>query len=128
MIARPKISRNEWKAAEIGAFEVGNVALFCCPEADVVERDAEHPPRDHAEEHGEHDDVGRRVAVAQALEGERAAGAAVVAMAPTPATSLATMSGFVHIQMATQVRRKTAVGTKDEKRSASWFVMVWGIA
>jgi glutathione peroxidase-family protein len=31
MIARPKISRNEWKTAEIGAFDVGNVALFCCP-------------------------------------------------------------------------------------------------
>ena len=26
MIARPKISRNEWKTAEIGAFEVGNFA------------------------------------------------------------------------------------------------------
>ena len=34
MIARPKISRNEWKTAEIGAFEVGNFALFCCPVAD----------------------------------------------------------------------------------------------
>ncbi|KAK7254147.1 hypothetical protein SO694_0000834 [Aureococcus anophagefferens] len=31
MIARPKISRNEWKTAEIGAFEVGNFALFSCP-------------------------------------------------------------------------------------------------
>ena len=31
MIARPKISRIEWKTAEIGAFEVGNFALFCCP-------------------------------------------------------------------------------------------------
>jgi hypothetical protein len=31
MIARPKISRNERKTAEIGAFEVGNVAPFCCP-------------------------------------------------------------------------------------------------
>ena len=30
MIARPKFSRNEWKTAEIGAFEVGNFALFCC--------------------------------------------------------------------------------------------------
>ena len=28
MIARPKISRNEWKTAERGAFEVGNVAPF----------------------------------------------------------------------------------------------------
>ena len=27
MIARPKISRNEWKPAERGAFEVGNFAL-----------------------------------------------------------------------------------------------------
>ena len=27
MIARPKVSRNEWDTAEIGAFEVGNVAL-----------------------------------------------------------------------------------------------------
>ena len=26
MIARPKISRNEWKTTEIGAFEVGNFA------------------------------------------------------------------------------------------------------
>ena len=31
MIARPKTSRNEWKTAEIGAFEVGNFALLCCP-------------------------------------------------------------------------------------------------
>ena len=31
MIARPKISRIEWKMAEIGAFEVGNFALLCCP-------------------------------------------------------------------------------------------------
>ncbi|KAK7250161.1 hypothetical protein SO694_0000651 [Aureococcus anophagefferens] len=31
MIARPKISRNKWKLAEIGAFEVGNFALLCCP-------------------------------------------------------------------------------------------------
>ena len=31
MIARPKISRNEWKTAERGAFEVGNFAPFCCP-------------------------------------------------------------------------------------------------
>ena len=31
MIARPKISRNERKTAEIGAFEVGNFAPFCCP-------------------------------------------------------------------------------------------------
>ena len=31
MIARSKISRNEWKAAERGAFEVGNFAPFCCP-------------------------------------------------------------------------------------------------
>ena len=30
MIARPKISRNEWKTVEIGAFEVGNVAPFSC--------------------------------------------------------------------------------------------------
>ena len=27
MIARPKISRNEWKLAEVGAFEVGNFSL-----------------------------------------------------------------------------------------------------
>ncbi|KAK7231669.1 hypothetical protein SO694_0003116 [Aureococcus anophagefferens] len=31
MIARPKISRNEWKTAEMGAFEVGNSALFSRP-------------------------------------------------------------------------------------------------
>ena len=31
MIARPKISRNEEKTTEIGAFEVGNFAPFCCP-------------------------------------------------------------------------------------------------
>ena len=31
MIARPKVSRNEWKTAEIGAFEVGNFALLSCP-------------------------------------------------------------------------------------------------
>ena len=38
MIARPKISRNEWKTAERGAFEVGNFALFSCPEARVAVR------------------------------------------------------------------------------------------
>ena len=31
MIPRPKISRNEWKPTEIGAFEVGNFAPFSCP-------------------------------------------------------------------------------------------------
>ena len=31
MIARPKMSRNEWKMTERGAFEVGHVAPFCCP-------------------------------------------------------------------------------------------------
>ena len=31
MIARPKISRHEWKTTEIGAFEVGNFAPFSCP-------------------------------------------------------------------------------------------------
>ena len=31
MIARPKISRNELKLAERGAFEVGNFAPFSCP-------------------------------------------------------------------------------------------------
>ena len=34
MIARPRISQNEWKTAEKGAFEVGNFALFCCPARD----------------------------------------------------------------------------------------------
>ena len=33
MIARPRISRNEWKMTEIGAFQVGNFALFSCPGA-----------------------------------------------------------------------------------------------
>ena len=37
MIARPNISRNERNAAEIGAFEVGNFALFSRP----VRRDAD---------------------------------------------------------------------------------------
>ena len=32
MIARPKISQNEWKTAEKGAFEVGNFALLSCPD------------------------------------------------------------------------------------------------
>ena len=31
MIARPKMSRNEWEMTEIGAFEGGNVAPFSCP-------------------------------------------------------------------------------------------------
>ena len=31
MIARPKISRNERKTTELGAFEVGNFAPFSCP-------------------------------------------------------------------------------------------------
>jgi hypothetical protein len=33
MIARPKISRNEWKTTEIGASKVGNFAFFSCPGA-----------------------------------------------------------------------------------------------
>ena len=33
MIARPKISRNEWKSAEIGAFEVGNFPALGLAEA-----------------------------------------------------------------------------------------------
>ena len=48
MIARPKVSRNEWKTAEKGAFEVGNFALLCCPVRDVrrqraVERQRQEP-------------------------------------------------------------------------------------
>ena len=35
MIARPKISRNEWKTAEKGAFEVGKFALSRRPGGDV---------------------------------------------------------------------------------------------
>ena len=31
MIARPKISRDEWKTTEIGGSEVGNFALLSCP-------------------------------------------------------------------------------------------------
>ena len=34
MITRPKISRNEWKTTEIGAFQVGNFAPFSCTVAD----------------------------------------------------------------------------------------------
>jgi hypothetical protein len=34
MIARPKISQNEWKATERGAFEVGKVALVSRPGED----------------------------------------------------------------------------------------------
>ena len=66
MIARPKISRNEWKTAEIGAFEVGNFALLSCPagdlRVDVLERlhddleAAPHAGRDHAEAHAVHVD------------------------------------------------------------------------
>ena len=40
MIARPKVSQNEWKTAEIGAFEVGDFALLSCPGA-VEEREAQ---------------------------------------------------------------------------------------
>jgi len=47
MIARPEISRNEWTTAEIGAFEVGNFALFCCPAGRVgVERAARERRRE----------------------------------------------------------------------------------
>ena len=49
MIARPNISQNEWKTAEIGASEVGNFALLCCPErrerhADAVDLGAVGEP------------------------------------------------------------------------------------
>ena len=37
VIARPKISRNEWTTAERGAFEVGNFALFFCPVEGLVQ-------------------------------------------------------------------------------------------
>ena len=37
MIARPKISRNEWKLTEIGASKVGNFAPFSCPGSFHVE-------------------------------------------------------------------------------------------
>merc|ERR1712147_264795 len=33
IIARPRISRNEWHTTEIGAFDVGHVAPFSCPGA-----------------------------------------------------------------------------------------------
>ena len=38
MIARPKVSQNEWKTAEKGAFEVGNFALLSCPDRRRLER------------------------------------------------------------------------------------------
>ncbi|KAK7231867.1 hypothetical protein SO694_0008212 [Aureococcus anophagefferens] len=38
MIARPKISQNEWKTAEIGASKVGNFALFCRPASNARQR------------------------------------------------------------------------------------------
>ena len=41
MITRPKISQNEWKTTEIGAFEVGIFAPFCCPD--------EHDPPDRVD-------------------------------------------------------------------------------
>ena len=37
MIARPKLSRNEWKPTEIGAFEVEMFAAFSCPVRDSVD-------------------------------------------------------------------------------------------
>jgi hypothetical protein len=40
MIARPKVSRNEWKMTERGASKVGNVALFSCQ---VQSRGELHP-------------------------------------------------------------------------------------
>ena len=48
MIPRPKISRNEWKPTEIGAFEVGIFAPFSCPEGDVAEREGVLEARAHA--------------------------------------------------------------------------------
>ena len=52
MIPRPKISQNEWKTTEIGAFEVGIFAPFSCPdgdpvrvEEDVEAVDGDAPPR-----------------------------------------------------------------------------------
>ena len=44
MIARPKISRNERKPAELGAFEVGHVALLSRPGADAL---IQQHPRPH---------------------------------------------------------------------------------
>ena len=45
MIARPKISRNERKTTERGAFEVGHVAPFCCPGRRRSVATATTPPR-----------------------------------------------------------------------------------
>ena len=50
MIARPKISRNERKTTEIGAFEVGNFAPFSCPGppgAFFAARDLQRPGAKH---------------------------------------------------------------------------------
>jgi len=44
MIARPKISRNERKRTEIGAFEVGNFAPFSCPGIGVADEVLEPEP------------------------------------------------------------------------------------
>ena len=41
MIARPKMSQNEWKSTEIRASKVGNVSPFSCPgDLDLDGRDA----------------------------------------------------------------------------------------
>ena len=42
MIARPKVSRNEWKPAERGAFEVGNFALLSCPGDAFLHKRVDH--------------------------------------------------------------------------------------
>jgi hypothetical protein len=45
MIARPKISQNERKTTEIGAFEVGNFAPFYCPGISVRHHGSYFPKR-----------------------------------------------------------------------------------
>ena len=45
MIARPKISRNEWKTTEIGASKVRNFAPFSCSAVDGRAAELEHAVR-----------------------------------------------------------------------------------
>ena len=145
MIARPKISRNEWNTAEIGAFEVGHVALFRRPVARVLERgraarEYVHGPdgrvRDGRRGLGEE---GRRAALVDALghavvhvirDGggaePRAAGRARVAPAPldAPQARHAAGLGDLHGRRRPRARERRpradldAHGLAEERRRA----------
>ena len=102
MIARPKISRNEWKSTEIGAFEVGNFAPFPAQ----VELGALHHP------------VPRRPSPAPGSGARRAAGGAALAGAGAEAARLGVPRAARAERAASAEPRRPARGRGARGRGA----------